>query len=566
MTLSHLCASYHSQLKNTAAELMAQEMPPITEKDFALFEQNGNRLVYENIYFARRKFLTVFGILALEEQADSGSASTQTMHKLSDVLVQICHEKCWALPAHLSRSNPGWEYTIDLFAAETAQTVAELADRLRAQLSPEIVQLVQRNVEQRILRPFLANRDGFGWEGADHNWNAVICGSIGSACLHLMRSRPEILVPCLERVCASFPGYLDGFSADGACLEGLGYYFYGVSYFVNFAQELYRYTNGKTDLLENERFKRIAGFWPLCYFPDGRTVNFSDNSDREKFPIGLALALHRRFGVPVPALNRAAGLTHDHCWRFVFRKMDLYELRAAKDSPAQFRSLPTRHLLPDAQWYIAASQNGVGFACKGGHNGEPHNHNDLGHFIYEANGTVLLADLGAGEYTAEYFSSRRYSILCNSSLGHSVPLVGGKGQLPGKDHRCTLFRAEGERVELELAQAYEGLVAFRRTLEFSQDTGTLTVCDRFKTELPVTENLITCCPPTKTGNGILLQGESASAMISIENADVPGMVTIEQCPHSDHHGKPQTVWKIQWPAASEARFTVYVLTGRQQNG
>lgn len=565
MTLSNLRANYYRQLHDTAAELMTQEMPPLTEKDFALFEQTGNRLVYENIYFARRKFLTVFGILALAEQADSGRASEQTIQKLSDVLVQICDEKCWALPAHLSRSNPDWEHTIDLFAAETAQTTAELADRLRAQLSSEITQMVQRNVEQRILQPFLANREGFGWEGADHNWNAVICGSIGSACLHLMRSRPEILTPCLTRVCASFPGYLQGFAADGTCLEGLGYYFYGVSYFVNFAQELYSYTEGKTDLLENEQFKKIAEFWPLCYFPDGRTVNFSDNSDRERFPVGLALALHRRFGVPVPALERAADLTHDHCWRFVFRKMDLYELLAAKDSPAQLVSLPARHLLPDAQWYIAASKNGVGFACKGGHNGEPHNHNDLGHFIYESNGTVFLADLGAGEYTAEYFSSRRYNILCNSSLGHSVPLVDGKGQLPGKEHRCTDFRVEDERVELELAQAYEGLTAFRRTMEFSQDTGTLTVCDRFETELPVTENLITCCPPVQTDSGILIQGVSASAMISIEDADVLEKVTIDRCAHSDHHGKAQTVWKIQWPAASEARFSVRVLTGRQQN-
>lgn len=42
----------------------------------------------------------------------------------------------------------------------------------------------------------------------------------------------------------------------------------------------------------------------------------------------------------------------------------------------------------------------VGVAAKGGHNGESHNHNDLGTFVLEAEGEEPLADLGAGEYTA----------------------------------------------------------------------------------------------------------------------------------------------------------------------
>ena len=38
-------------------------MPALTKEDFFLFHETGNRLVYENAYFGRRKYLTVYAIL-----------------------------------------------------------------------------------------------------------------------------------------------------------------------------------------------------------------------------------------------------------------------------------------------------------------------------------------------------------------------------------------------------------------------------------------------------------------------------------------------------------------------
>ena len=56
---------------------------------------------------------------------------------------------------------------------------------------------------------------------------------------------------------------------------------------------------------------------------------------------------------------------------------------------------PTYALLPCAQWMICKDQNGNGFAAKGGHNDENHNHNDIGHFLCVWQGELLLTDLGA---------------------------------------------------------------------------------------------------------------------------------------------------------------------------
>ena len=87
-------------------------------------------------------------------------------------------------------------------------------------------------------------------------------------------------------------------------------------------------------------------------------------------------------------------------------------------------------------------------------------------------GIELLADLGCGEYTKAYFSGERYSIFCNGSFGHSVPIVNGCGQSEGAEHAAKVlsFSADGGRavLALEIAGAYDcpGLESLVRRFEF----------------------------------------------------------------------------------------------------
>ncbi|GJM76376.1 hypothetical protein HMSSN036_85920 [Paenibacillus macerans] len=105
--------------------------------------------------------------------------------------------------------------------------------------------------------------------------------------------------------------------------------------------------------------------------------------------------------------------------------------------------------LPDAQWLVSRHRSAAGsfgFAAKGGHNGEPHNHNDLGHFILIAGRDTFAADLGSGEYTADYFGAGRYRYDCNGSQGHSVPIINGRHQAEGERHAAVVLeKAAGER-------------------------------------------------------------------------------------------------------------------------
>ena len=553
------------------------DLPPLTEELFGQFERTGDRLGYEAAYFARRKCLTILGLQAVMDWRENHAVPKERLERLSAVIEDVCGETCWALPAHVDRTNdPDWPHTVDLFAAETAQTLAELADRLGPVLPHDLRALAVEQVERRVLAPFLSTPAPYGaWEGGADNWNAVCAGCIGSASLHLLRGQPDRLRYCLERVCASLLRNVEGLYGDGACLEGVTYYTYGMTYFVNFALELYEHTGGRTDLLRgswggfsagwDDLRARIARFLPKCFFPDGRSVSFSDSTSRETFRVGLNCALALRYpGVGWPSLDRAAGPHSDRCYRFAALKMDLlcteeYLARDGGFDPPCGEGGPRFHILPAAQWCVGHSASGAGFACKGGDNGAPHNHNDIGHFIYEAGGVMLLTDLGLEEYTRDYFGPKRYERISCASLGHSVPVVGGLGQGAGAEYRCGSFSAgEDGTVELELHDAYPAglLERFERNLSFDMETGELRVRDRLCLSHggtgPILERLITQIPPELTKDGIVLKSGSAMAVIKINEPSWPE-ITVETYSRRSHLGRTEPVYAIQWEAPIQDR-------------
>lgn len=596
--------NYRNQLMNLSEQMRSEPMPQLTEELFALFETTGNRLCYENVYFNRRKFLAVYGIAAylLKRHED--------IVKLEEVLWEICAEECWALPAHVNRrENAEWYFTVDLFAAETAQALAEILMLMKEQqgkgLSKEICKRVKEEIERRVLVPFEKSRQG--WECSDHNWNAVCGGSIGSAAIYLLAEKEkERLGAILKRICHSLTFYLAGFREDGACMEGIGYFTYGMTYFTGFAEQLYRYSGGNINLFANEKVRKIAEFQQKMYFMGGQTVSFSDGDKQAKFRMGLTCFLARQYDtVQIPDRKFACDFETDPCYRFMGLLRDMMwtqelgkegagswagECRRGKahsekssDTIAKKnteRSMSRQDIFPSAQWSICESENGVGFAIKGGDNGEPHNHNDIGSFLYLAAGEQFICDLGAGEYTGAYFGSERYEILCNSSEGHSVPIVNGDFQKEGKSYRTSVFEADGKgRTKLEFAGAYgeDGVLhtLIRRT-DFSMENGSLMVTDCFNVQknrlkgnrvkcleasgicaarepfVIITEQLVTQ-GEVELINGqeqfVIIRGKNASCCIKIlENAE--NLRVVEKV-HSNHEGEEEIVRLIRWDLSEQ---------------
>jgi hypothetical protein len=177
--------------------------------------------------------------------------------------------------------------------------------------------------------------------------------------------------------------------------------------------------------------------------------------------------------------------------------------------------------LPNAQWLIArvapSDPDGLVLAAKGGHNDEPHNHNDIGSFIVHWRGESLIADLGAGRYVRDYFhDEQRYTFLQTRSRGHSVPLVNECEQQAGASFRATdirhIVQTTSDTIEMHLSQAYPAsadLSCLRRriTLYRSGEHGYVELSDQvtFRTLPGMLESaLISFAPATEPQPGIIL--------------------------------------------------------------
>lgn len=548
--------SFWNEMEQAAAELDKAPMPELKMEEFNLFFKTGNRLIYEGAYFGRRKYLTVYGILAAYRKKQ------EDIDKLAKIISEVCKERYWALPAHVKDETKG-ELTIDLFAAETAQTLSEMVFILGDRLPQAVKEKVFAEVNRRVLIPFLASAVPYDtWETDRCNWSAVCAGSVGMTAIYMNRLQQlsdEKKEVCIKRVCDALDCYLDGLEEDGACTEGLGYYSYGMSYFTAFAELLYEDSKGNADLMSKPKCEKIATFQQKCYFSGGVSVSFSDGSSTESFLPGLTAYLAHCFPqVETPDYVLARGLEEDKCYRWLTNERNIrwlltYDSGLQKEA-IQEKKAASYYLLPAAQWMIGKNADGNGFAAKGGHNDESHNHNDIGHFMCVYEGEMLLADLGAGEYTKDYFGAGRYGILCNRSMGHSVPIINGLEQEKGRDYQADSFswNEEGKELTISFGRAYpKGCIeAIERKIRITDEKMfSLQITDSFvlaeKTE-EIVENLVTLYKPVVDKNHIFIKGTKGTCCIEIRGMKPDSAIQVIPQKYSNHSGVEEDVYLIQW--------------------
>lgn len=555
---------FRRQVKETGDMLRGRSMPELTEELFALYEKTGNRLIYENVYFERRRFLTVFGLLSIWYQRE------EDLQKLEEVIREICMEETWALPAHVNRREQGWQRTVDLFASETGQTLAQIISELAGKLDAELAEQVRRLVVYRLLDSYMEKEKGtWRWESMYNNWVAVCAGSLGSMALYLLKEDPYKQRQIIDRVIDTLPDYLKGMCDDGACPEGLSYFTYGMVYYTGFAEQLKKHTNGKVCLLDQEKVRRIARFQQKCYLTGGLTVSFSDGSSHDRYRLGLTCYLAETVsGVEIPPLSAAMEFEDDHCYRFMGNYQDdcwvrQYLEKFEKEATAYTKDEEKQEntewfsLLPSAQWAVWKNA-GLDMAIKGGHNGESHNHNDVGSLLFAANGEVFLSDLGCGEYTKEYFADNtRYTLLCNRSFGHNVPILNGQEQKAGKTYGATCFSGDGMgRVSLEFGGAYGSSKKLERILTFKKGARDFWLEDRIadmEQQDQLEENFVTQTEPVLAGSQIRIPGKKGILTLTAEGAEE---VAIHRETFVNHRGKDEDVWLIRFRVKKQISMAI----------
>ena len=181
------------------------------------------------------------------------------------------------------------------------------------------------------------------------------------------------------------------------------------------------------------------------------------------------------------------------------------------DETVTGKNLPDgKYSFEDSMQFVFRKENFV-FAVKGGHNDEPHNHNDLGSFVFFADEAFLLDDPGWSEYVDGYFGPNRYQHICASSMGHSVPIIHGKAQVPGKEAQTILLGNTENGVTLDCSSAY-GETWIRA---FSVSDNGVSITDTFAENAEITERLVTRIRP-KVQDGVVFIGK---ARLTVEGAE-----------------------------------------------
>ncbi|MFF9017434.1 heparinase II/III family protein [Streptomyces sp. NPDC014870] len=551
---------FMAEVREEAALGIAAGPPPQpTWSLYRLFDDTGDRMTYEPHFFARRRRLNALALTALTD--DDPAVETA----LADMLWSVCDDYSWAVPAHAYQAHEragSMETCVDLFSCEMAHALAEITFLLADRLPDPVVRRVRTEIRRRVLDPLYADPRPWLWESYTHNWSAVCGGAAGMAAL-LLEDDPAVLASALVRSLRALDRFLSGLAPDGGCAEGVNYWVYGFGYYVYFAEALRARTG--LDLLADEPMAMAAARFPAAaQLGTDRYVSFADGSSVTPMATGLLGRLAERFGVPVPSVAHMPLLGEDHCYRWAHLSRDL-----AWTTPDVLGGAPPTGSawLPDLGWLTdRRTVDGlpIAFAAKGGHNDEPHNHNDLGHFILSAGGEQLLADLGAGEYRDGYFGPERYTAhLHPSAEAHSLPVVDGSLQRAGREAAavvlCCEQTKEGVRLELDLSAAYDVPVQVRRSFDWRAE-GRLVLTDRFLGAARVDELFISRIRP-ETGHGTVRWTGSAGVAELGYDGD-SWTATVEILTTADHHARPDEVYRLRLTrlvsAPDEAVFEIVV--------
>ena len=523
---------------------------------FKRYEADGDRTEFEYAekgYFRHRGHLETWVISSWLYQ------DKRDIAMLEDTIWAICDEYTWALPAHMSGKQGLYaclqedRYTIDLFAAETGDTISEALFMLEDKLDPILVKRARRELEKRIFSRYQSGlgTGDFWWEKGTNNWSAVCAGSVGMAAMCGIDDN-ERLADIIYNLLSSMRYFMSGFAADGSCLEGIGYWSYGFGYFASFADMLYRRTGGEIDLFNDEDVHKVALFPQKTFFYGSRTVSFSDAGSWGGVSLGMTCMLMQRYSdMKIPATaNISYGPGINGCHRFALTFHDyLWTPTSIPEEAADFEIYP----LPAAQWFIGSGKDRFGFAAKAGNNSEPHNHNDVGNFITYKNGDEFFCDLGSGEYSKQYFDNRtRYTFPHCGSHGHSVPIINGDGyQKAGSEYAASDVVVNDSGISMDMAPAYklDTVKSLRRAFTFDKENAVVKIEDNFEfTEAPssLLERFVTKIKPEINGGEVILKTPKASMSLTFDaslfDADV------EECVQPDHIGTPFTFYYINLTA------------------
>ncbi len=446
---------------------------------------NGNRTHYEKPYFNRTRMLQR---LMLGECLENKG---RFLPKIVECIETLCAERSWTMPAHDRNLSAfrGERMNVDLGGAHRAQELASTLAVLNGVLPPETVAKARAELERRTFAPVRRccqakkekDCNPMWWFQGRANWTAVCHSCVVRAALAVIEDRNDraIFVEGAERC---VPGFLSGFTEDGYCSEGLGYWNYGWGHFLMLALAVREATDGKLDFCASEKARTVMKFGTGVLVAGCRAAPIADGGGNlENGVLQLGHLIWPDLPMTAKATVRAPLFDG-------FSRSSLLDFGQWDRMPkAAVADYPIRTEFPFAQMFVLRPGNSdmpFRLSVKAGHNGEFHNHNDIGTYAVFIGENQLAGDPGGSEYTAKTFGAHRYEIKVINSYGHPVPVLNGCLQMPGTKFAGkilnTEFTAARDTVTFDIRGGYGEDAAVQslvRTFVYDRENKTVTVTD-----------------------------------------------------------------------------------------
>jgi len=468
---------------SAAVRFLSKPIPEAPDSEYLEFTQNGNRTHYQkSIGRLVHGFTKLYQAECLEHKG-------RFTAKIVDYINAICALKSWTFPAHdASLTCFNGTPHVDLYSAHISLSLAMCISWLGDALPAAVREKVCSEIDRRTFQPYLAHArgerkiKGHWWFHSGNNWNSVCNSCVVRAALAIIPDR-RLRAEFVLHAEGSVPYALAGYTPDGYCSEGMGYWNYGYGHHLMMGLSLRAATGGKVDLFADPKTKEVMKYAYGYQLEPGKSPHFADGGGN---PGTANLALGRQIW---PDIVSTAALKCP----VLISDPPLFALRAFGQEPAPvpptMDTLPQHTWFKDAQVLISRAKNeklGLSWstAFKGGHNAELHNHNDVGSYTIMMDGCEMCGDPGGEEYTRRTFSKDRYVSKVLNSYGHPVPVVGGQLQKTGRAAAAKVvdasFSDEEDSVTIEYASAYAvpALKSIARTVKFNRKQNSTVVIDK----------------------------------------------------------------------------------------
>ena len=479
------------ELIEKAEEIAKAPIALVTDELYLEYSKEGTRKHFTAVRRERRNSLKTLVLAECVE--DQG----RFIGKIGEYIDSYLPMRSWTDPAHdkpLKIFN-GEVVGVDLFAAENGMVVSAAYSLLGDRLDGKMREGIRREIKRRITDPYLAagltatpeKAYSFWWMLRDNNWNAVCNAGVLYSTLVMAESK-QVRAEAVACALNSLPFYLDGFSDDGYCPEGMGYWEFGFGNYMLLGEVFKSHSAGKIDLFNDSKVRKIARFAGDFELAGNHYPSYSDAKIADVPSLYSRCALARNFGIPFRENGTQWGSGH--------LPQVLLNLVSGKGAPASGDpALKPRSWFDMAHVLVCrpeTEEQSFFASIKAGNNGESHNHNDVGSYVVLLGGMYPCIDPGPEYYTARTFSKDRYVSDMINSWGHPVPIVGGQLQKTGREREGKVldhsFTPEKDTIRIGLAPAYDvpTLGKLERVFEFNRKDNTVAVSDSVEFSQPET--------------------------------------------------------------------------------